>query len=279
MEAKRKLKLNFNIRNLNRIKVEKLKQRIYVCDGTIDGIFTAIYKAWESKYGHNNIKIIENDFIDTMELFSDYIFIEADGELAGKVSNTIIEKLTIKGYELAINGCLSKEKGRSDSVYRFLLLGLSIGPNVLEQMAHPYVNPIYKMYTNICNELQHYRGFLRFQELSNGILSAKVCPENNLLTLLAEHFVDRFPNENWLIIDEGRQIAAIHKKEKGYIIADSSFISENALNEFSKEEETMQQIWKCFVDTIGIKERKNNLLRQQMLPKRFRKYMNEFNCE
>lgn len=259
--------------------MEKLNQRIYVCDGTIDGIFTAIYKAWESKYGHNNIKLTENDAVETMELFSDYMIVETDEELAGKVSNTIMQRLTMKGYELVINGCLSKEKGRSDFVYRFLLLGLSIGPNVLEQMAHPYVNPIYRMYTNISNELQHYRGFLRLQELSNGILSAKICPENNLLTLLAEHFVDRFRNENWLILDEGRQIAAIHKKAKDYIIADSSFISENALNQFSEEEEAMQQVWKCFVDTIGIKERKNNLLRQQMLPKRFRKYMNEFNYE
>lgn len=253
-----------------------MEKKIFVCDGTIGGIFTAIYRAWESKYGHNNIKIMENDCVETMELFSEYINIDADEELALKVAETVIKKMSKKGYELAINGCLSKEKGRSDAVYRFLLLGISFGVDVLEQLAHPYVNPIYRMYTNICNELQHYRGFLRFQELSDGILSAKICPENNLLTLIAEHFADRFQNENWIILDEGRKQAAIHKSGQGFIIADSSLLSQEALHHFSEEEELIQKVWKHFVDAVGIKERKNDLLRQQMLPNRFRKYMNEF---
>ena len=52
-------------------------QRIYVCDGTMNGIFTAIYDAWEGKYGHKNIKIMEQEQITTLELFSEYVEVKS----------------------------------------------------------------------------------------------------------------------------------------------------------------------------------------------------------
>ena len=33
--------------------------RVFVCENSIDGIFTAVYDAWSSGYGHNNVRIEE----------------------------------------------------------------------------------------------------------------------------------------------------------------------------------------------------------------------------
>lgn len=251
-------------------------QRIYVTDGSIDGIFTAIYRAWESKYGHKNIKLIERDENETLEFFSEYIDIEPEQEISYKVAKTIKERLSNVGYKFVVKACLSKEKGRSDAVYRFLLLGFSVGASVLEQLAHPYVYPIYKMNKNVTNEVLHYMGFLRFEELKNGVLCAKIRPLNNILTLLSPHFSDRFQNEDWLIIDERRGIAALHKKRSDYLIVECSFFTNEAFFQCSDEETYLQHLWKSFINSIGISERENEKLRQQMLPKRFREFMKEF---
>lgn len=45
---------------------------------------------------------------------------------------------------------------------------------------------------------------------------------------------------------------------------------------YSEDEKDMQKLWKLFVDTIAIKERKNRDLQRQLLPLWFRKYMKEY---
>lgn len=251
-------------------------QRIYVCDGTIDGIFTAVYEAWASGYGHKNIRLMEQEQLGTMELFCEYIDVVTDVKKAEKVARTIPRRISEYGYYLVCHGCLSKMPGRSDAVYRFLLFGFSQGEKVTEQMAHPYVQPIYNMYRNVNNEVLHYRGFLRFRELKNGLLAARIRPENAILTLLAPHFEDRFQGENWIIYDEGRQAAAIHKAHTPWVMIEGEGLQKEKLFEYSEGEMEWQRIWEGFVDTIGIDERKNPKLQRQMLPYRYREFMSEF---
>ena len=253
-----------------------MRRRVYVCDGTIDGILTAVYEATRSKYGHTNIRIMEKEQIDTLELFCEYVDVETDMEKAEMVAGGIIERMADYGYYLLCHCCLSKEKGRSDAVYRFILYGMSQGQRVVEQMAHPFVQPIYRMYRNVNNELLHYKGFLRFVELKNGVMAARIRPENNILMLLAPHFADRFQGMNWVILDEGRNVAAIHKAYQDWVIMDGSYLEKSAFLECSKEEGIWQNTWQSFVDTIGIKDRENKNLQRQMLPYRYREFMNDF---
>lgn len=56
---------------------------VYLCEDTIDGIFTAIYRAWADGTSHTDVRVRTND---TMSLFETYIFSESDGTLAGKSS-------------------------------------------------------------------------------------------------------------------------------------------------------------------------------------------------
>lgn len=53
-----------------------------------------------------------------------------------------------------------------------------------------------------------------FQEIGGRFLLAKIQPGNDILSLMALHFSNRFPNENWVIYDEKRQKALCHEKGK-----------------------------------------------------------------
>lgn len=253
-------------------------KRVYQCEDTPDGIFSAIYDAWASRYGHKYIEIRENipgeDFHD-MELFTEYINVPADSNKAGKVAESIRSKISEDAYETVMKSTLSFKRGKADAIYRFLQLGFHAGGTVMEQLSHPYVFPLFEMERRINFEVQHYYGFLRFCELENHILAAKIRPENHILSLLAEHFADRFPEENWMIYDAGRRAAAFHAKGYPWIMADQREIDTELLEHYSEGEKDMQAFWQAFVDAIGIKDRYNEKLQYQMMPNRFREFLRE----
>lgn len=249
--------------------------KVYLCESTIDCIFTGIYNAWESKYGHNNIKIVEQENFENMELFTEYIKVVADSEKASKVATSIQKKISTEAYLLVCSSALSNKVGRADAIYRFLLLGFSVGKDITNQMNHPMVYPLFTMERFVHNEAHHYLGFLRFSQLKNGILFSRIRPKNDIITLIADHFSQRLMNENWLIYDAGRKTAVIHRKSSSWFFTDARDLDLSILEDYSQMEESIQSLWKQFVDIIGIKERSNSKLQYQMLPNRYREFMRE----
>ena len=118
-------------------------------------------------------------------------------------------------------------------------------------------------------------GFLRFSELENGILFSRIHPKNNILSVLAEHFTDRLPTENFIIYDETRKTAALHKSGSGYILAEVPHADEDFMNRFSQQEQAFRQLWLEFVHAIAIEARYNPKLQSQNIPKRFWKDVTE----
>lgn len=250
-------------------------QRIYCCEASVDGIFTAIYDAWDSHYGHDFIKIKEINDSDTMELFSEYVQVKTNADKAEKVALTIQKKISDYAYEVVIKSALSIQNGRADAIYKFLQLGLFVGESVMEQLSHPYVLPLFEMERRVNFEVLHYKQFVRFSELENKILFSKIRPENDILSLVTPHFEDRFPEENFIIYDAGRNCAAVHRKDYPWIMADAAEMNLAGMENYSKAEIDMQYFWQTFVDTIGIQDRCNKKLQYQMLPNRYREFMRE----
>jgi len=105
--------------------------------------------------------------------------------------------------------------------------------------------------------------FVRFEELANSVLVSRIEPKSNIIPLISEHFADRLHCENWIILDTGRNFAAIHEASKPVFF---SYLTESELANFSVLSDT-------FFDTIAIKERCNPKLQQSNMPLRYRKYM------
>ena len=58
---------------------------IFICEDNIDGIFTGVYDAWASRYGHANIALTTHT-PDNYSLFDEYIHIQTDYEKSAKVA-------------------------------------------------------------------------------------------------------------------------------------------------------------------------------------------------
>lgn len=254
-------------------------KRILVCDGSLDGIFTAIYRAYDMRYGHEFIQIVEkpeNGAGMNYELFAEYIDIDTDYDLSMKVARSIKQKISYEVYEMIARAALSEMVGRSDVIYRFVILGFDMGKNVVQHLSNDTVNQIFTLNRNVGNEAHHLTGFLRFQEVGDGMLMSIIKPKNHILSLLLPHFADRLSQEDFIIYDEGRGIAAIHPKNQEPFLMEIEEEMIQALNCSKSREEEYVKLWKAFYQSVSIKERENLKLQRNNLPLRFRGNMTEF---
>ncbi|MCI9531899.1 MAG: DNA metabolism protein [Lachnospiraceae bacterium] len=257
---------------------------IFICEDSIDGIFTGIYDAWASGYGHENVALTAYEPENYM-LFCEYIRVQTDFGKSGKVARTLRRHLGEETYGELCQAALAFENSRSrrhsmdkaDAIYKTVVLALSRkdGSKILQCLGEPCVSRTFRLSRSMGNEAHHLLGFLRFRELENGVLFAQITPKNHVLEFLGEHFSDRLPEEDFMIYDAAHGQAALHTKGKGFFITDTQDLDEAGLSRISGEEAEWQRLWKGFFDSIAIEARKNPKLQGQNLPKRFWKNMVE----
>ncbi len=142
-------------------------------------------------------------------------------------------------------------------------------PKKLHDINHPSIHYLEKLEHEYFRHLHKMYGFVRFEELEDGSLYAKIEGKFNILPYLGKHFKKRLSGVNFIIHDVSRELAyvdgVIHK------VADfeTPILSDN--------EAKFQKLWKLFFEQVAIKERKNLKLQQNWVPLLYRKYMTEFN--
>lgn len=252
---------------------------VMVCEDSLDGIFTGIYEAYEKKLPLSRtwLQIGEEDNI---RLFTTYIEVKPNQEKAMKVVRTLKQRLGEDDYFTLCMALSSPSPDKAQAVFRTVVWGLKEKQcrSVMEHLTDDYIRRVLELSRNAGNELQHLKGFLRFHELEGDILYSVISPSNDLLPLLAIHFTDRLPKEDFVIFDEGRKLYAVHPSGRDWFMMkdcpETEAIGQMAM---TKEEEYYQDLFRHFVKCISIEARANYQLQRNMLPIHFRKYMVEFN--
>lgn len=247
------------------------------CEDSMEGIFSAVYAAWEFKYGHENTVLqVMGSENGNMELFSTYIVLEPDALKAAKVINTIRKNCSDAAYEHLFHAACSEAADKADAIYRYIQIALRMGNKVLNHFTDPAVVRIMELSRAVGNARHHYLGFLRFIEIPGSILLARFEPKPRLTELIMPHFVDRFPEERFVIWDTRRNEAGIHVPGKNYIMMKLTENQVAVLQSYTEDNMEAEKMWKSFVESISIKERENRKLQQNNIPLHFRTYMPEF---
>ena len=172
-------------------------RHIYLCENSAEGIFSAIYRAYEEGYPHEYNEVVIDTEGRNMELFCEYHTVVTNFEHAVKVARTIRRKISEEAYDFIHRCCGSYEAQKADAIYRFVQEGLRMGRAVMSHLTAPYMQTLFAIVRNFTNESHFFIEILRFEELENGTLFGRINPKSEVLPYLADHFADRFAGEQW----------------------------------------------------------------------------------
>ena len=254
-----------------------MEEKYIICEDSLEGIFTAIYDAYALREGHEHIHVQVGEK-DNYRLFAVYLHSQPDSVKTAKVVRTLKDRLGEEVYITLCRAAASFYPDKGETVYRTVVEGITggSGRRVMENLRNPYVTRTFELARRTANEAHREIEFLRFQELEQGILYAKIGPENNVVPLIMPHFADRLAPENFMIHDEKRGLFGVHPaRQEWYLVSGAERFVEESLHK-SENEWKYRELFTLFHQTIAIAERKNKRLQQSMLPLRFQDYMVEF---
>ena len=240
---------------------------VYLYDGSFDGLLCCVFESYYKKelpfaiydYGQQQ---------DTLFVIKEIV---TDIEKAQRVEKSIFDKISKEAFEMLRLCYLSHFENCELSILHFVRLGFKVGGKVVDMLSHKAVIPVAAAVKHILGEAHLFKGFIRFSDF-NGALVAIFEPKNFILPLVAPHFCDRFPNEQFLIYDKTHKHAFVQEKGRRQLIP----LEHLELPEASDEEQMYRSLWKQFYDTIAIEGRVNPKLRANNMPLRYRAHMTEF---
>ena len=150
-------------------------------------------------------------------------------------------------------------------------LGFNLGQKINNYHTHPDVLPIHSTTRKVSLEAHRFFGLTRFCEAGN-FLYASFEPDHNILIFLTEHFADRLANENFILHDKKRDIAAIYDRKEWYL----SDFNAPAYLTVSDTDFFYEELWTKYFEHVGIESIKNSRLQNQFVPQRYRKNIIEF---
>ena len=200
---------------------------VYVCKDSITGIFSAVYEAWKRRNEGRELSIAIQGSVEPA-LFCEYQEIEESERKAAAVEKMILKNLGSLVYRDLYYASLSRNLEKGDAILGTLLAARKIPDSrkIMDHLGETHVEKVFELSRNVGEEAHLLTGFIRFRELENGVLLSEITPKNQVLPCLGPHFQDRFPMENWMIYDKGRQMFAVHEAGKQWVLAEGEKLDE-----------------------------------------------------
>ncbi len=239
----------------------------YLYDGSFEGFLTLVYDSYTTK--RSATKIIKDPHdIDLLDALSSII---TNRTYATKVLQSLQKRFEKRYFKRIFHTFLCDSRDFEKALYDFVILGFR-DQKLLEDIRHPSIFYLEKLEHEYFRHLHKMYGFVRFEELENGTLYAKIEGKFNLLPFLGKHFQKRLDGLDFILHDTDRSLAYLCHEEKGLI----QEVVEYEAPTLSKEELKFQKLWKTFLKSVTIQERKNPKLQQSWVPLLYRQYMLEF---
>ena len=238
-----------------------------VYDGSFEGFLTLIYEIYYKKITPTSIiKELPNELL----LYDTHI-IKTDEEEATKVYEALKQKLRKENFQTILNIFMCEAIAFEMDLAAFIVEGFKSERN-LQNINNPAIFNIRSYEKKLFHHVHKMTGFLRFVELEDGSLYAKLESRFNLVYFLGRHFSKRLNNQTYYIHDIEHSLVFVHSKEFVGVRKVAAF----TLPEHSEHEAKFQKLWKDFFQSVSIESRKNEKLQKQTVPLLYRTYMSEF---
>jgi hypothetical protein len=126
----------------------------------------------------------------------------------------------------------------------------------------------------VWHETNRLTGLLRFCPDEKGVYTAQCEPDHFVLPALGPHFLERFGETPWVIIDNKRRLGLCCKMGRtGAAGIELSACAETPIS--SKKAQGWENLWRHYHKTINNESRNNPALQKRFMPTRYWKYLTE----
>ncbi len=241
---------------------------IYIYDGTWDCFLTAVHHYY---YDREAVSNIESALSYCPNLIDEYRDIKSDTTKAKTVEQAIFSKISSDSLDNIIRCFFSEIEGRELRILNYIKLGFKIGRRIDSMLGDQIVLDVLIPARKVIGESHLMLGILRFELLENNIYYAQIQPDHNIITFIAPHFKSRFADQNWVIHDTKRNLAALYNTKRMLV----SYMDLTNIPKRHTDELKFQSLWKNYFKHIAIKSRINPQLQKRFIPKRYWKQLTE----
>ncbi len=244
----------------------------YIFDGTFEGLLSAIYQSYSQQQKPEQILSQESN---QESLFEQKIYIETIPENAEKVCRAVKEKISFDAMENIIYAFLSEAKEIGTWIYHYLDFGWKVGSKLDSYLDHEQVLRIHNLSRRVQGERHRMLGLIRFRRLGlkYEVYYAPYAPDSNITGIVAPHFIRRLSDQNWIIHDVKRSIAAVYNQQEWFL----SELTLPQIPPLAESEIAYQTLWKQYHQSIAITTRTNLKLQKQNMPMKYWSYLVEKN--
>ncbi len=242
--------------------------RTYLYNGSFESFLTAL--AMALKDGEDSALAMEGQARE--DLFTEFVNAGSDPAAATAMRELFERRGSAESWQHARFAFLSETEDRDAALLAYARLIKEKGAAADNMLADDRVKRVHGLSASVGGEAHMFKGFVRFSELADKTLYAKIEPDHNILPLLTGHFRARLGAFNWIIHDVKRGRAALYFR--GRLIF-APLTQQKAL-EFAGGEAAVQGLWRHFFKTAAIKERTNPELQRRNVPLKYRRHLTEF---
>ena len=254
---------------------------VYVFDGTMDGLLSAVFDAFLLK--EEPEQLLTGG--DVLPLFCERIYkVTTDAEKARRVWTGLEKQLPREALRVISTSQLSELQELWQPLFMLSCKVFRQGKEVVSNFADPDVLTVTQIARRVAHEAHRMMQFVRFHKAKDGTYLAVISPDHNVLPLIVDHFHDRFNDQPWLIYDARRHYGYHYDGESPPIhitfenetsvpfsLADGK-LSDDIL---SSDDHLLQDLWRTYFKAICIRERLNPRKQLNDMPRRYWKYLTE----
>jgi probable DNA metabolism protein len=240
---------------------------IWEYDSSFEGFLTLVHQSYILKRIPETI----TRHSEKGSLLEERYRIDTDEVYAKKVAASLHQHFPKDVIERVKHAFLCDDAEPELNLLLYLRLGFK-STEYLNDLAHPIIYTVHGYQRRVLSTLHKMNAYLRFEELEDKTLYAKIAPPRNVLPLMGGHFRKRLRGEAFIIHDTARSIALLHREGEMKMEKVESYTAPS----LSPEEEKFRNLWKTFFDRVAIESRINPDLQRSHVPLKYRTYMSEF---
>ncbi|MGL4738192.1 MAG: TIGR03915 family putative DNA repair protein [Cellulosilyticaceae bacterium] len=243
--------------------------KTYLYDGSFPGLLTAIFYAYSNRAP---TQVVMQDHYH-YNLLDETVEVTTEEAKFERVYASLLNKLSRDTLKIVYYLYLSEDPSHGTLILDYLRLCYRYGLDINLAKNNETIIAVDALYRKVSLEVHRLYGFVRFKEIGPLTFYSSIEPDYQVLSLIANHFITRFSDQNFIIHDLRRHMALVYNQQDYYL----QEIPQTFYTQISGQlkNDGFEDLFKTFYYHTAIMERKNQRQQLRYMPRRYWKHLVE----